>query len=71
MAEARKPFWVKCGSCGHVWTAAYLPMVAEQFAKAAKCCCPNCANGPKNIFIAKQADGELKEPLASHQVGAA
>jgi hypothetical protein len=69
MGEQRQPFWVKCSACGHVWAAAYLPMVAEQFAKAAKACCPNCAHGPKGIFIAKQKDGALNEPLAAHQTG--
>lgn len=65
MSEARQPFWVKCGACSHVWTAAYLPMEARLFAKVAKQCCPMCGAGPKNVFIAKQKDGVLNEPAAS------
>lgn len=64
-AAAKQPFWVKCGDCGHVWAAAYLPMVAEQFARAAKACCPMCAASPKHIFIAKQKNGVCNEPSAS------
>lgn len=68
--EPRKPFWVKCSACQHIWAAAYAPMEASKFAKAINSCCPNCAQGPKGIFIAKQKDGVLNEPLAPHQTGA-
>lgn len=65
--EARKPFWVKCPPCGHVWAAAYFPMDATRMAKAAKQCCPYCGHGPKGILVAKQDNGVLNEPLAPHQ----
>lgn len=70
MTEKREAVWVKCSACQHVWAAAYLPMIAEQFARLAKVRCPNCAHGPKGIFTAKQKGGVLNEPLAPHQPGA-
>lgn len=61
--EPRKPFWVKCLSCGHVWAAAYAPMEMGAFGKLlASTRCPNCGSGLKGIGIAKQKDGELLEP---------
>jgi rubredoxin len=68
--EGKEPFWVKCGACGHIWTAAYLPMVAEAFARAAKASCPMCAAPPKQVFIAKQKHGVLLEPAAAQGAGA-
>lgn len=44
VVEPRKPFWVKCGSCQHVWAAAYFPMDASRMAKVAKQCCPYCGH---------------------------
>lgn len=65
MTEERKPFWVKCEPCGHCWAPAYFPMEAGKFAKAAKnVLCPMCGNGPKNIVVAKQHNGVLKEVSA-------
>lgn len=59
--EPKKPFWVKCSACGHIWAAAYLPMVAELFGKLTKVRCPMCAHGPKGILVAKQDNGILME----------
>jgi len=71
MAEPRKPFWVKCPPCGHVWAAAYAPMEMGAFGRLlAATRCPNCGSGPKGILIAKQKEGVLNEPLGSHQTGA-
>ena len=62
--EEKKPFWVKCGGCKHIWTGAYLPMVAETFAKIAmRQSCPMCG-ARKNIFVAKQDNGKLLEQEA-------
>lgn len=65
--EAKKPFWVECRKCRHQWAAAYLPMEASLFAKAAKATCPMCGNGPNGIFVAKQEDGVLTEPSAANE----
>lgn len=52
-AADRNPFNVRCGKCSHVWTAAWLPMEASVFAKlAGRLHCPNCGNGPKQLFAA-------------------
>lgn len=70
MTDQRKPFWVKCSACQHVWAAAYAPMELAAMARLLKSArCPNCAHGPKGIFIAKQDNGVLNEPLALHQQG--
>lgn len=59
----KRPFWAKCGACGHCWVAAYLPM---EMAKAAsllgRARCPMGCDPP--VFIARQHDGELQEPAA-------
>jgi len=53
-ATQRDPFNVRCGKCGHVWTAAWLPMEASLFAKVTgKPHCPSCGNGPKAIYVAQ------------------
>lgn len=63
--EPRKPFWVKCPPCGHMWAPAYLPMEMGKCAKLLQSArCPNCGSGPKGILIAKQDDGKLTEPEA-------
>lgn len=65
MSEPRKPFWVKCLDCSHVWAAAYVPMEVSKFCKAVgKLHCPNCAAGAKRITPAKQDCGVLQEPAA-------
>lgn len=67
--ETREPNWVKCGKCSHIWIGAYLPMEMTTFAKLLKSLrCPNCGNGPKQVFMAKQKSGKLLEPLAKHQI---
>lgn len=53
LAPSRQPFNVKCGSCKHVWTAAWLPMEMGLCARLlGKAHCPACGNGPKGIFVA-------------------
>lgn len=43
-------------------------MELAQFANTVKAArCPYCGGGPKNIFVAKQKNGVLNEPLAAHQ----
>lgn len=64
----RRPFWVQCTACQHIWAAAYLPMEVKTFAKCAKASCPNCGNGPKGNVIPKQKNGVLLE--SSPQQGA-
>lgn len=63
MAEEKKrPFWASCTECGHVWTAAYLPMEMRAFSKLTKALhCPNCAAGSNKITPAAQAGGKLKK----------
>jgi len=57
----RNPVRVRCTLCGHVWTAAYVPMEFGKFAKLlGKVACPKCAAGPKLIVMASNrepADG--------------
>lgn len=55
---ASKALWVKCGTCGHRWVAAYYPLPLGQFASILKkhANCPKC-DGPG--FLAEQTDGEL------------
>lgn len=67
----RQPFWVKCGACCHIWTAAYLPMELDKFATVAKASCPMCAEPPRNVFIAKQKGGVLLEPAGSKEAAGA
>lgn len=51
----KKPYRVRCGSCEHVWTAAYLPMVAVKAARLLMGLrCPMCAEGAGKIFMAKK-----------------
>lgn len=56
MTDKTNLMWVKCGPCGHVWIALYLPMEAT---KAALCMkriyCPVCAE-TKKVFMAQPAD---------------
>ena len=61
ITQARQAFWVRCERCAHCWTAAYLPMELNKFAKVAKACCPMCAAPPKDVFIARQKHGKLLE----------
>lgn len=64
MSEDRKPFWAKCGECSHCWAAAYLPMEATACAKLLiRAACPMCAS--RKVFIAKQHDGVLQEPVGA------
>jgi DNA-directed RNA polymerase subunit M/transcription elongation factor TFIIS len=64
-ADEKKPFWAKCGACGHCWAAAYLPMEAMLFSKIAKNAAKNCPKcGATKIFVAKQNDGVLLEQCA-------
>lgn len=65
MTEERKPFWVKCPKCSHCWTVAFAPMEVGLFAKIAMAgskFCPKC--GATGAVVAKQKDGELREPAA-------
>ena len=48
----RRPFNVRCGACGHVWTAAYTPMGMTRLGKVLKGIhCPACGEPSKNIFL--------------------
>lgn len=52
--EKKAPVNVACEPCGHVWTAAWTPMLMSKMAKLmGSLHCPNCSNGPKKIFLAK------------------
>lgn len=56
MTAPRKPFNARCGACGHVWTAAYLPMGLERMAKLLKgLCCVACGEPSRNIFLDNEA----------------
>lgn len=55
----RAPFLVRCGKCGHVWPAAYLPMPVPEFVRATRNLrCPMCAAGSKDVFVATDEPGE-------------
>ena len=61
LTATRSPFNVRCGSCKHVWTAAWLPMEMSACARlllGARC--PACGHGPKGIFV---AHGEAVSPV--------
>lgn len=48
----KKPLNVGCVSCGHEWTAAYLPMSIDKVARIAKgLYCPMCAASSADIRI--------------------
>jgi hypothetical protein len=65
MTEERQAFWAKCGACAHCWPVFYLPMDVEKAAKLMRhSICPNCGES-KQIFVAKQHHGDLREPGAS------
>lgn len=54
----RQPFNVRCGACGHVWTAAYTPMGMTRLGKVLKNIhCPACGEPSKNIFLDTSNDG--------------
>lgn len=56
LAPSRSPFNVGCGSCRHVWTAAWLPMEMDRVAKLLLGIhCPARGGGPKGIFVAPDA----------------
>lgn len=56
MTVQRTPFNVRCQPCGHVWTAAWLPMPLRDCASMLMGIrCPNCAGGAGSIFIASSA----------------
>ena len=56
MDSERNPFDVRCGACGHVWTAAYTPMEMGRMAALLKGVrCPACGEPSKNIFLVRKA----------------
>jgi Zn finger protein HypA/HybF involved in hydrogenase expression len=64
ITEERKPFWAKCSGCSHIWACAYLPMCMADMGELLKRVrCPNCASA--KVFIAKQNNGTLQEPIPS------
>lgn len=57
----RSPLNVRCGSCQHVWTAAWLPMEMALVARTVgRAHCPACGTGPKGLFV---APGEAASPV--------
>ena len=58
MSEIRpNAFFVRCGECGHVWPAVYLPMELAKACKVLKrVFCPKCANTSSRIFWASADD---------------
>jgi len=69
-SDGRKPFWAKCGDCGHCWQAAYLPMpLADAARLLGRAACPACAS--TRAMVARQADGVLIEPEVGTPVTAA
>ena len=54
MTERKTPSWWRCGKCGHVWIAVYLPMNLTTAATILKHAhCPMCGQGPKRLFAAE------------------
>lgn len=59
MTEERKPFYLRCGVCGHVWVGAFTPMPLGLFAKVVGAAmCPKSAHDAKNIFLASTEEIE-------------
>ncbi len=57
LPEESQSVRVKCLKCCHVWIVAYLPLECSAFAKLlGRACCPNCANGPKDVVMASAMD---------------
>lgn len=53
----KRPLWVKCGDCSHVWVAVWLPMEMNKAARLmSRVSCPNCAAPTKRVFVASAAD---------------
>lgn len=49
--EASNEFRVRCGACGLVWVAIYLPMPIDKFAAVAGSLhCPGCAQDARKLF---------------------
>lgn len=62
--ENTRPFWARCGACGHCWPVAYLPMDMATVARlASSATCPKC--GGRKLFVANQRDGVLQEMEAA------
>jgi hypothetical protein len=50
-------FYARCGECGHVWPALYLPMELAKACKVLKrVFCPKCATSGRRIFWATGDD---------------
>lgn len=61
--EPRTPFMVHCGTCGHEWALAFLPMEAATFAKFKHARCPMCG-GKDVLCIEKPKPTDEGDPIA-------
>jgi hypothetical protein len=60
-----EPFLAKCGACGHIWTALYLPMDIRAAARIlSRVTCPKCAAGPKQITPAREMRDRARLAIA-------
>jgi formate dehydrogenase maturation protein FdhE len=56
----KRPMQVQCVQCGHVWTAAYLPMEMGKVATLLKrVMCPMCAAGVKDLFLLQEKIADI------------
>jgi hypothetical protein len=51
MIEPKTPLHVRCGNCGHVWVACWLPMEISKAATLMQRGCPMCRADAHRIFI--------------------
>lgn len=58
--NASRALWAKCGSCGHIWPAAYYPMELAKIGRILEQhgSCPKCGG---EGFMARQHEGVLLE----------
>lgn len=58
-----EPLWAKCGKCGHAYAPLALPIELGEMGRILKKAkCPKCGAGAKELLVAKQSRGRLKEP---------
>ncbi len=59
----KHPCAARCGKCGHVQIIAWTPMNVAVFSRLIKSViCRWCGNGPKNMFLASDAEAALCGP---------
>jgi hypothetical protein len=58
--EQKQPLLVRCGTCNHVWAAAWLPMPLGDAGRLLKrIACPMCAAPSRDIYLYDPKHGEV------------